>query len=49
MIHIAISVYVFTSSQTPVSSPFDEEHCMFGTQETYAAAIPVVQNVNGVG
>ena len=49
MIHVPISVYVFTSSQTPSSSPFDEEHGMFGTQAAYTAAMPVSQGVNSGG
>jgi len=46
MIHVPISVYVFTSSQTPSSSPPDEEHGMFGTQAAYTAATPMWQVSN---
>ena len=49
MIHVPISVYVFTSSQTPSSSPPDEEHGMFGTQAAYTAAMPVRQGVSNGG
>jgi len=45
-IHVPMRVYVFTSSQTPFSSPPDEEHGMFGNQAAYTAATPMWQVSN---
>lgn len=46
IIHVPISMYVLTSSQTPSSSPFDEEHDMLGAQAVYVVAIPMTGHVN---